>query len=34
VQILEEARARVAHTVNSAMVIAYWHVGREIVEFV
>ena len=34
VQILEEARARVVRTVNSSMVIAYWHVGREIVEFV
>jgi predicted nuclease of restriction endonuclease-like (RecB) superfamily len=34
VAILEEARARVVRTVNSTMVLAYWHVGREIVEFV
>lgn len=34
VAILEEARSGVVRTVNSAMVIAYWHVGREIVEFV
>jgi predicted nuclease of restriction endonuclease-like (RecB) superfamily len=31
-RILEQARGRVARTVNSAMVQAYWHVGREIVE--
>lgn len=30
--ILDEARARVARTVNTAMVQAYWHIGREIVE--
>ena len=31
-QILEEARAQVARTVNTAMVSAYWLIGREIVE--
>jgi len=30
--ILEEARSRVARTVNTAMVHAYWFIGREIVE--
>ncbi len=34
VAILEEARSQVVRTVNSAMVLAYWHIGREIVEFV
>lgn len=34
VAILEEARSRVVRTVNSTMVLAYWYVGREIVEFV
>ena len=34
VTIIEEARARVVRTVNSEMVLAYWHIGREIVEFV
>jgi len=34
VAILEEARSQVMRTVNSTMVLAYWHVGREIVEFV
>lgn len=34
VAILEEARARVVRSVNSEMVIAYWHIGREIVEHV
>jgi predicted nuclease of restriction endonuclease-like (RecB) superfamily len=34
VLILEDARSRVVRTVNSVMVLAYWHVGREIVEFV
>lgn len=29
--ILEEARAGVVRTVNTSMVIAYWHIGREIV---
>ena len=32
VAILEQARARVVRSVNSEMVIAYWHIGREIVE--
>jgi predicted nuclease of restriction endonuclease-like (RecB) superfamily len=31
-QILEQARGQVARTVNTAMVQAYWQVGREIVE--
>jgi hypothetical protein len=30
--ILEEAHSQVARAVNTAMVHAYWHVGREIVE--
>jgi len=34
VVILEQARARVVRSVNSEMVIAYWHIGREIVEHV
>ncbi len=34
VAILEEARSQVVRTVNSTMVLAYWQVGREIVEFV
>jgi predicted nuclease of restriction endonuclease-like (RecB) superfamily len=32
VDILEQARARVVRAVNSEMVLAYWHIGREIVE--
>ena len=32
VTILEDARARVVRTVNSEMVLAYWYIGREIVE--
>lgn len=32
VAILEDARAHVARSVNAAMVHAYWHIGREIVE--
>lgn len=32
VTILESARARVSRAVNSEMVLAYWHTGREIVE--
>ncbi|MDJ0626435.1 MAG: PDDEXK nuclease domain-containing protein [Candidatus Caenarcaniphilales bacterium] len=32
VSILEEARSKVVRTVNSEMVIAYWLIGREIVE--
>ena len=30
-EILEQARGQVARTVNTAMVRAYWHIGREIV---
>ena len=30
--ILDETRGRVARTVNTAMVNAYWHIGREIVQ--
>ena len=32
VDILEEARSQVVRTVNSTMVVAYWLIGREIVE--
>ncbi len=32
VAIIEDARSRVVRSVNSEMVIAYWHIGREIVE--
>ena len=32
VDILEEARSHVFRTINSAMVVAYWLIGREIVE--
>ena len=32
VDILEEARSHIARTVNSAMVVAYWLIGREIIE--
>ena len=32
VDILEQARSHVARTVNSAMVGAYWLIGREIIE--
>ncbi len=32
VSILEDARTRVVRSVNSEMVLAYWHIGREIVE--
>lgn len=34
VAIREEGRSQVVRTVNSTMVLAYWHIGREIVEFV
>ena len=34
VSILDQARAQVARTVNSSMVIAYWLIGREIVQAV
>lgn len=30
--ILDEARSAVVRSVNSAMVLAYWHIGREIVD--
>lgn len=30
--ILDESRSRVARSLNTAMVHAYWHIGREIVE--
>lgn len=33
VAILDAARARVVRAVNSEMVLAYWHIGREIVEY-
>ena len=33
VTILERARAQVVRTVNSAMVLAYWQIGRELVEY-
>jgi predicted nuclease of restriction endonuclease-like (RecB) superfamily len=32
VSILEQARGNVVRAVNSNMVLAYWHIGREIVE--
>lgn len=32
VAILEEARARVVRSVSRAMVFAYWHIGREVLE--
>ncbi|MCY4154202.1 MAG: DUF1016 N-terminal domain-containing protein, partial [Gammaproteobacteria bacterium] len=32
VGILEEARSHVVRTVNSTMVVAYWLIGREIIE--
>lgn len=34
VAIIEDARSAVVRTVNSEMVLAYWHIGRELVEFV
>jgi hypothetical protein len=34
VAIIEGARSRVVRTVNSEMVLSYWHIGREIVEYV
>jgi predicted nuclease of restriction endonuclease-like (RecB) superfamily len=34
VAIIEEGRSRVARTVNSEMVLSYWQIGREIVEYV
>lgn len=32
--IIEQGHAHVVRSVNSAMVLVYWHIGREIVEFV
>ena len=32
VSILEQARTNVVRTVNNEMVLAYWHIGREIVQ--
>lgn len=32
VAILDTARGRIVRTVNSEMMLAYWHIGREIVE--
>ena len=32
VSILEQAKTNVARIVNSEMVLAYWHIGREIVQ--
>jgi hypothetical protein len=34
VVIIEDARSRVVRTVNSEMVLSYWHIGREIVDYV
>lgn len=34
VAIIEDARSRVVRTVNSEMVLSYWHIGREVVEYV
>jgi hypothetical protein len=34
VTIIAEARSRVVRTVNSEMVLSYWHIGRGIVEYV
>lgn len=34
VSIVDAARTQVVRTVNNTMVLAYWHIGREIVEFV
>ena len=31
-RILSEARAKALQTVNAAMIAAYWHIGREIVD--
>lgn len=30
--ILDESRSRVARSINTSMVHAYWHIGREVVE--
>ena len=34
VTILEQARTNVIRTINSEMILAYWHIGREIVQSV
>ena len=34
VGIIEDARSRVVRSVNSSMVLAHWHIGRELVEYV
>ncbi|MFA4888751.1 MAG: PDDEXK nuclease domain-containing protein [Candidatus Omnitrophota bacterium] len=31
-KIIEKARANIARAINTEMVVAYWHIGREIVE--
>jgi len=31
-KIIEDARGNIARAVNTEMVAAYWHIGREIVE--
>jgi hypothetical protein len=31
-EIIENARNNIVHAVNTEMVLAYWHIGREIVE--
>lgn len=31
-QIIENARGNIARIVNAEMVLAYWHIGKEIVE--
>ena len=31
-KIIEIARGNIAHAVNTEMVVAYWHIGKEIVE--
>ena len=31
-KIIEDARGNIARVVNTAIVIAYWHIGREIIE--
>ena len=33
VSILDEARTQIVRSVNSAMVLAYWQIGRELVEY-
>jgi len=31
-KIIENARGNIVRAINTEMVIAYWHIGREIVE--